>query len=387
MAVKQGQSLRFTRLKLVNWRNFRDVDISLEKRAFIVGPNASGKSNLLDSIRFLSELARPGSGGLQAAIIARGGLSAIRCLHSRATSYVELEATIGNDDDKEMWRYKLQINSKRNEQIPTVAFEEIYKDGNKLKSQNRTDKNDAIEFSQTLIEQVKLSKDFRELNLFLASCRYTHVVPQIIRDRRRARSEGDDPFGGDLLRRMKDMPKKTREPRLRRMSDALKIAVPQFANLELKDDAEGVPHLLASYVHWRAHASKQPETAFSDGTLRLIGLLWSIAERGGPLLLEEPELSLNDGVIQQLPRMFQRMQRLSGRQVIATTHATVLLDDENIGLKEVHLIYVDQNGSHVKTIAGDLAIKAEVDNGITIGQVIIPRIRPKGVDKLGLSDV
>ena len=42
-----------TRLKLTNWRNFTDVDVPLLDRAFIIGPNASGKPNLLDAIRFL----------------------------------------------------------------------------------------------------------------------------------------------------------------------------------------------------------------------------------------------------------------------------------------------------------------------------------------------
>ncbi len=44
-----------TRLKLENWRNFTDVDIPLSDRAFIIGPNASGKSNLLDAIRIGSQ--------------------------------------------------------------------------------------------------------------------------------------------------------------------------------------------------------------------------------------------------------------------------------------------------------------------------------------------
>jgi len=42
-----------SRLILRNWRNFRFIDIDLTDRVFIVGPNASGKSNLLDALRFL----------------------------------------------------------------------------------------------------------------------------------------------------------------------------------------------------------------------------------------------------------------------------------------------------------------------------------------------
>ena len=385
--AKRPQQLRFTRLKLTNWRNFQTADLSLEKRAFIVGPNASGKSNLLDAIRFLSEIAQASAGGLQAAIKARGSFSALRCLHSRKTPYVEFDAYIGSDDRPHAWRYFLRINVLKSAKFPTVVKETVWQDDVLVKNREQKGDSDAEEFSQTFLEQVSANKDFRELAKFLGSCRYLHVVPQIVRDRARGRSEGEDPFGGDLLRRMKDMPKKTREPRLRRISEGLKIAAPQFGDIKLEDDAEGVPHLIASYEHWRPNAAKQSEAVFSDGTLRLIGLLWSIAEKGGPLLLEEPELSLNEAVVAQLPRMFATMQKLSGRQVITTTHSYPLLSDLGIGLKEVHTISVDKNGSSVTSIADDKAIDAEVEAGMTISEAVFPRLAPIGVDALGKLDV
>ncbi|MGH7471174.1 MAG: AAA family ATPase, partial [Longimicrobiales bacterium] len=54
----------FTQVKLDNWRNFRQVNAPLQRRMFIVGPNASGKSNLLDAFRFLRDVAEP-EGGFQ----------------------------------------------------------------------------------------------------------------------------------------------------------------------------------------------------------------------------------------------------------------------------------------------------------------------------------
>jgi hypothetical protein len=54
--------MRFTHLKLENWRNFLSADLPLLQRAFVVGPNASGKSNLLDAFRFLRDVADPQGG-------------------------------------------------------------------------------------------------------------------------------------------------------------------------------------------------------------------------------------------------------------------------------------------------------------------------------------
>ncbi|MDR3566845.1 MAG: AAA family ATPase [Syntrophobacteraceae bacterium] len=46
-------------LAVKNWRNFQHINVSLRDRQFIVGPNASGKSNLLDIFRFLRDIAKP----------------------------------------------------------------------------------------------------------------------------------------------------------------------------------------------------------------------------------------------------------------------------------------------------------------------------------------
>ena len=78
-------AIRFTRLRLSNWRNFKDVDIELRGRVFVVGPNASGKSNLLDAIRFLHDIAKPG-GGLVNAIADRTDLKHVRSLHATRNS-------------------------------------------------------------------------------------------------------------------------------------------------------------------------------------------------------------------------------------------------------------------------------------------------------------
>ena len=91
MAKSEQHKLRLTRLKLTNWRNFQSAEVSLAKRAFFIGPNASGKSNLLDAIRFLRDLVKPIAGGFSTALELRDGLRAVRCLQARRVSYVEID--------------------------------------------------------------------------------------------------------------------------------------------------------------------------------------------------------------------------------------------------------------------------------------------------------
>ena len=49
---------------MVHWRNFQgQVDMPLAPQVFLLGPNASGKSNVLDALRFLRDTAGPGLAG------------------------------------------------------------------------------------------------------------------------------------------------------------------------------------------------------------------------------------------------------------------------------------------------------------------------------------
>jgi hypothetical protein len=80
-----------SRIKLKNWRNFQKVDVPLRERMFIVGPNASGKSNFLDVFRFLRDIAKSEGGGLQKAVRDRGGISKLRCLLARRDPQIEIE--------------------------------------------------------------------------------------------------------------------------------------------------------------------------------------------------------------------------------------------------------------------------------------------------------
>ena len=81
--------MRITQHKLKNWRNFKSVNVSLKDRMFIIGPNASGKSNFLDVFRLLRDVAKPSGGGLQEAVAKRGGNAKITvsCITERSGNY------------------------------------------------------------------------------------------------------------------------------------------------------------------------------------------------------------------------------------------------------------------------------------------------------------
>jgi predicted ATPase len=380
--------MRILRLYLENWRNFTRVNVSLQQRVFIAGPNASGKSNLLDAIRFLQDIASTG-GGLQKAVSDRGGVSKVRCLAARRYSDVTFEIDLGDDIDDPEWRYENSFNQDRQRRLHLKREIVVHNNEIILQRPDREDKRDLERLTQTHLEQVSANHKFREITEFLASVRYLHVVPQLIREpeRRLPKAESDrDPFGGDFLEHIARTPDKTSKSRLRRIKDALKIAVPQLHELILQRDEFGVPHLSGRFEHWRPQAGWQGEDQFSDGTLRLMGLLWAVLDGNGPLLLEEPELSLHPEVVRSIPQMLWQITRKRRRQIILTTHSAELLEDTGIAPDEVLLLHPSAEGTSVTTAKSDEKLLKLLKGGFSMAEAVLPTVAPQRADQLAFFE-
>lgn len=384
MATKSAKPLRLTAIHLENWRNFTLVDVDLQQRAFIVGPNASGKSNLLDACRFLYDLVAVG-GGFKEAVAKRGGVSKLRSLAARRYPDIAIRVNIGSDENSAAWTYEISF-AQDNRQRAFIKRERVLKNG--ITIINRPDEKDEVDperLTQTYLEQVNANLEFRAVNDFLKTIRYLHIVPQLIREPDRSIGKVNDPYGGDFLEQIARTTEKTQKARLRRIGDALKIAVPQLADLALwRDEIKGTPHLRGKYDHWRPQGAWQTEEQFSDGTLRLIGLLWAILDGTGPLLLEEPELSLHPEVVRFLPQMFARIQSRTGRQILTSTHSTELLRDDGIGLDEVIWLRPSTEGTTVSTAGARSEMKTLLESGLSMADVVMPLTRPAHADQLSL---
>ena len=72
----EGELLpRITKVWAKNFRSIEYAELELDALTVLVGPNASGKSNLLDILSFLGDAAKD---GLESAIEKRGGMESIR---------------------------------------------------------------------------------------------------------------------------------------------------------------------------------------------------------------------------------------------------------------------------------------------------------------------
>lgn len=383
MSTPAKAAHQFIQIELDNWRNFVRVDVALQRRVFLVGPNASGKSNFLDAFRFLHDLVAVG-GGFQEAVRRRGGVSRLRCLAARRYPDVGIRVQIGTEDRQQALEYEIRFRQD-NRQRPILSSERVVINGKCLLTRPHSpDTDDPERLTQTYLEQVSINKEFRSVVDLFESVRYQHTVPQLVREPDRSVGHSNDPYGGDFLEQIARTPEKTRNARLRRIRDALRVAVPQLAELEQWRDVRGTPHLRGKYEHWRAEGAWQSEDQFSDGTLHLLGLLWAVLDGSGPLLLEEPESSLHPEVVRYIPQMFARIQRRTGRQVFVSTHSTELLRDSGVGLDEVLLLEPSAEGTKVQPAGSFSEVKTLLQGGVSLAEAVLPRTRPHNAEQLSL---
>lgn len=380
------------RIKLHNWKNFQNCDISLTERTFVIGANASGKSNFIDALRFLRDVSKQ-AGGLQYAVEERGGITKIRCLAARTSTDVRIEVELGDPDIPEpLWIYELGFSHTgggiRKNQV-RINTERVYSFEQKKYILNRSTKSeneDEETLKYTHLEQVSLNRKFRSIQTFFQGIEYLNIVPQFVRESStimQTRSK-EDYYGRNFLERLANKNERIRNSYFKKISQFLRIAVPQLSELNFKKDEMGIPHLEARYEHWRAKGSKQQEEQFSDGTIRLIGFLFCLIDCNGLVLLEEPEINLHSGIVARLPEFIAGIQRSKkqNQQVIITTHSYEMLANEGIGTEEVLLLQGSKEGTTIAKVSDIAHVKAVVDAGLSMAEAVIPQTKPVNIESL-----
>ncbi|MCU6353978.1 AAA family ATPase [Morganella morganii] len=374
--------MRITRVRLKNWKNFRNIDIKMNDRVYIIGPNAVGKSNFLDVFRFMSDLCKDG-GGLQKAVNDRGGITKLCCLQARNDTEVAIILDLSDDDNE--WVYELKFKaSGKGKQLIHITSENVTRNNETILSRpNTNDQTDEIQLTQTHLEQILANQPFRPVAQFFASITYLHIVPQLLKF---AKEIGvtkieDDPFGQGFLDRLANTNAKTRDAWLKKIQAGLSIAVPQFKELRFERDSSGQPHLEARYDHWRPNAGWQKEDQFSDGTLRLIGLMWSLLEKRQLLLLEEPELSLNNEIVRYIPEVIENTLKgaRNQKQILISTHSVSLLSN-NIDGNDIILLLPSENGTTARSPDDDEL--AAMRAGLTAAEIMLPLTAPANIRKM-----
>lgn len=83
-------------IKVSNFKSFEEVDIDLKKFNVLIGANASGKSNFINILKFLKDIAE---NGLDNAISMLGGVDYIKNINIGASKNLSIELHIDARDE------------------------------------------------------------------------------------------------------------------------------------------------------------------------------------------------------------------------------------------------------------------------------------------------
>ncbi len=353
--------VRLTRLRAKNFRSLADVTVSLEPLTIVVGPNASGKSNLLDALRFMRDALTT---RLHQAVDGRGGMSALRRWSPKGRPYdvtleVNLESakweatyafTLGSERRGEfrVKRERCEVKTSpfdaplvfaledgRWTQRPSVypAVEDLMKDLPSATADALWDEVQQVPTGELFLPRAALllgSPFFAAVWNALHNTGFYNLYPNAFREP--AKSANPYPLqddGTNLTSTLRALRREHRDVHAR-IVQFLRAAVPGVDDVSVKQ----VGSYLVTQIHRGILSSPQERqnrrAAFdlaqeSDGTLRLLALFTALFQQPARTLvgIEEPELNVHPGALAVLGDAMRLASR--NTQILVTSHSPELL--------------------------------------------------------------
>ena len=374
------------RIQALNYRCLRYVDVRLDRFHVLVGPNASGKSTLLDVVTFLGDML---CGGLESAVEKRTRnfqdlvwKRPEEDLGFELAVEFEIPEGVGKqlppERKFETFRYEIAIKEGRNgiridserallmprendrsrqeplrfpdppEAPGTILIGGRRRGSRTILSKSREGRdNFNIEVSEEAGKGWAISISFGPGRSTLANLPEspekfpvsTHVkrlletgVQRLFLDSSRMRQSsppdrrraGFSPDGSNLPRVIRQL-RREREEAFNDWLDHVRASLPEIESVRVVD-REDDRHC---YLMIRYAGVEVPSWAVSDGTLRLLALTLPayLPESGKTYLMEEPENGLHPGVTQDV---YDALSSVYDSQVLLATHSPVFLNHADL---------------------------------------------------------
>jgi hypothetical protein len=154
-----------------------------------------------------------------------------------------------------------------------------------------------------------------------------------------------------------------------RIRPIMAAVVPEIPNLSYQRMGLGTELVFYSDTPVRGASGVYSHEQFSEGTLRLLGLLFDLAtlpRDTSVVLIEEPETFLQASVVRSLPSLLAEVAMNRDVQMVISTHSPELIDSELVLPSQV-LMLRSENGETTGQLlseSNDPRIKAVVSAGL-----------------------
>lgn len=288
-------AMKLTDVHIQHYKSLSSVKVSLHPQVTVlVGPNAAGKSNFVDALRFLRDAAKD---SLDHAVVARGGITRIRQSSMGKLSNIK----IGINFFQALNTYS---------QIPGSYILELPSTGGNYQIEQQED-----------VPFIDIEK------LFIEHWKFSSLYPNTLRILTTPDASGELREDGSNWASVIRTARKTVKGKkmLGRVNEMMRVVLPDFQ--EVKVTTAG-SYLVPNFKFGtdKSNTRTFDPVQLSDGTLRIFGILLSLYQNPAPplIVIEEPEQTVQPGVLAMLAEAFKEVSEKT--QIIITTHSPQLIE-------------------------------------------------------------
>jgi len=402
------------KLKLNNFKSFKDVEIELGNLNVLIGPNAGGKTNLINVFRFLRSLE---SEGLNNAISLHGGFYSIRNFKAGVNEpiLIEMEFFIENLKNKYKdfeYGYEEEIPQRiRIELSGNVCFSlQINENNENLeKSISFTFKNSVIKKFNILERQIESSWNtditiYDDLNVkFRPSLPYNQIKPdflslQVLKFFGELNNSIFQKFFTEYIgiydfeaKLIKETASFVSSYDLEEDGSNIAFVIENILSDKAKrktllnlisyvlDFIEGISTERSNFKDFVFLKVKEkfsndyiPSYLLSDGTIRIIALIVALYfENKNILIFEEPEINIHPSLLSIVIDLFKESS--NEKQILITTHNPEFL--KYIDLDDIIVISRNKDGfSVIKRLNEIEDIKFFLKNEIGVDELFVENL-------------
>lgn len=361
MRAEQGRAPVFlSRVRVENYRSIASCDVRLGPLTVLAGPNAAGKSNFLDAVRFVRDALETSPGQ---ALEPRGGLEEVLHRHTssgrRANSFrIVLDLSIPAFDTPAFdATYLLEVGARpgSDDFAPVLRREELLINGRgygdsfipEMAGEQPVAWRDDI----LLPHSQRSNREGRHVYWSVRRTRFYELLTPVLRavdDTPRKSDSGVLGERGEHLARVLDLLSAQRPWVKDTIDGYLATMIDGAVSLDGVEVREAdLAFVVGHFLDADGHAAKVDRRALSDGTLRLTGVLAALFQPDAltgdvPLVaIEEPEISLHPPMLGALYDALVAAAR--NTQIVVTTQSADLLDNE--AADPDHLLVVRDDGA------------------------------------------
>ena len=375
-----------TRVTLRNYKSIASYDVQLRPLMFLVGPNGTGKSNFLDSLRFVADGL---NSSLDHAIRDRGGINDVYCRSSGRPKYfsIRLDFTLPEGStghyafrigDFSRGRYKVQTEECVLQSVQQPTQEDYFYVENGTVTKTNMEVAPAAAKDRLYLVNASGLTEFRPV--YEAFCRMGFYSLNLdkIKD-----LQAPDP--GDLLTRdgsnLASVFKQLSPSVKGRIKEYLAAIVPSVDKIEARKYGPKEGLVFTQDVAKATESQRFLANNMSDGTLRALGILVALFQgnydpKKRVLLvgIEEPESALHPAAVGVLLDALR--EAADKTQIIITSHSPDLLDNKELDPESILAVEAHDG---ITVIAGiDEAGRSAVhDRLYTAGELLrIDQLQP-----------